>query len=102
MLDQTVEETIRKAIRKTGGSSYLVLGADKTQPILEAVKQHIGDTMLQAVPPVLLTAMDIRRYVRKLIETEFRTLPVLSYQELTSEISIQPLGQICLQQNAPN
>ena len=46
--------------------------------------------------PVLLTSMDIRRYVKKIIEQELPELPVLSYQELTPEITIQPLGRISL------
>lgn len=102
LLDPEVEEIVRKAIRKTGGSSYLVLGPNKSKPILDAVKQSIGDISLQSNPPVLLTSMDVRRYVKKLVETEIKTLPVLSYQELTSEITIQPLGRICPQPNARN
>jgi type III secretion protein V len=96
MLDPQVEETVRKAIRKTGGSSYLVLGPNKAKPIIDAIKENIGDIAPQTAPPVLLTSMDVRRYVKKLVETEIKTLPVLSYQELTSEITIQPLGRICL------
>ena len=96
MLDQELEEVIRKAVRKNSGISYLVLGPSKTKPILDVIKQNIGDSIFQSIPPVLLTSMDIRRYVKKLVETEIRTLPVLSYQELTSEIAIQPLGRICL------
>lgn len=99
MLDLEVEETIRKAIRKTGASSYLVLEPTAAKSILEDIKQHVGVVVGQSIPPVLLTSMDIRRYVKKMIETEFKTLPVLSYQELTSEIAIQPLGRICLQPN---
>jgi type III secretion protein V len=44
--------------------------------------------------PVLLTSMDIRRYMRKMIEQELYELAVVSYQELTSEINIQPLAKI--------
>ena len=40
--------------------------------------------------------MDIRRYVRKLIEKDLYELPVLSYQDLTQEITVQPLDQITL------
>jgi type III secretion protein V len=40
--------------------------------------------------------MDIRRYVRKLIEPELYELPVLSYQELAQEVTIQPLGRVNL------
>lgn len=45
---------------------------------------------------VLLTSMDIRRYLRKMIEQDLYDLPVLSYQELTQEINIQPLARIDL------
>jgi type III secretion protein V len=45
---------------------------------------------------VLLSSMDIRRYVRSLIENELYELPVLSYQELSSDIRIQTVGQLTL------
>jgi type III secretion protein V len=99
ILDQEVEEIIRKAIRKTGASNYLVLEPTVSRSILEVIKTQVGDAVRQTLPPVLLTSMDVRRYVRKLLETEIKTLPVLSYQELTTEIAIQPLGRICLQPN---
>ncbi|EVU17349.1 FHIPEP family protein [Vibrio parahaemolyticus V-223/04] len=44
--------------------------------------------------PVLVVSMDVRRYVRKLIESEYYDLPVLSFQELTQQINIQPLGRV--------
>jgi type III secretion protein V len=40
--------------------------------------------------------MDIRRFVRKLIEGEFPDLAVLSTHEIIPEIRIQPLGRIQL------
>ena len=43
---------------------------------------------------VILTTIEIRRLLRKLIEKEFPSLPVLSYQELSPELNIQPLGRI--------
>jgi type III secretion protein V len=46
--------------------------------------------------PVLLSSMDVRRYIKKLIDIEMPTLPVLSYQELTEEITIQPLAKVSI------
>ena len=40
--------------------------------------------------------MDIRRYLRKLIEQDLYDLQVVSYQELVAEINIQPLARIDL------
>ena len=45
---------------------------------------------------VLLTAIDVRRFVRKLIEGEFPDMSVLSYQEIVPEIRVQPLGRVQL------
>ena len=96
ILDQDLEETIRKSIRKSGASNYLVLDPTKATSILNVIKKSFGDALNQSTPPVLLTSTDVRRYVKRLLENDFKAIPVLSYQELTSEINIQPLGKICL------
>jgi type III secretion protein V len=49
---------------------------------------------MMSARPVMLTSMDIRRYMRKMIEQDLYELAVVSYQELTSEINIQPLAKI--------
>ncbi len=64
--------------------------------ILQAARNVITPTPLGGQPPVLLTSIDVRRFARKLIESEFLDLPVLSYQEVVPEIRIQPLGRIQL------
>jgi type III secretion protein V len=96
LMDPAVEETIRGAIRMTSSGSFLSLPPETTQQIAAATRKEVGE--LPDVPPrpVLLTSMDIRRFVRKMIEQEFYELPVLSYQELTQEISVQPLGRISI------
>ena len=94
LLDPQIEEMVRKAIRQTSAGSYLALDPPSAKKIVKAIKEEVGDLALQEHRPVLLTSMDIRRYVRKLIEMEMYELPVLSHQELTEEITIRPLGKI--------
>ncbi|MDE6576022.1 MAG: FHIPEP family type III secretion protein, partial [Opitutales bacterium] len=96
LLDPSVEDVIRKAIRQTSAGSYLALEPEMAKKIVNAIKEEVGDFTHETNRPVLLTSMDIRRYVRKLIELELYELPVLSHQELTEEITIQPLGKIAL------
>jgi type III secretion protein V len=96
LLNPDVEETIRKAIRQTSAGSYLALDPNTTRQFVAAVKQEVGDFSRQTQRPVLLTSMDIRRYTRKLIELDLYELPVLSYQELVQDVTIQPLGRITL------
>lgn len=96
LMDPSVEETIRKAIRQTSAGAFLALDPDTTQRFLRGVTQAAGDYQSNTQRPVLMASMDIRRYVRRLIEAEHYGLPVVSYQEVTPEISIQPVSRIRL------
>ncbi|MDR3317194.1 MAG: type III secretion system export apparatus subunit SctV [Puniceicoccales bacterium] len=96
LFDPGVEDVVRKSIRQTSAGSYLALEPNTAKRIVGAVKEEVGDFTQETNRPVLLTSMDIRRYMRKLIELELYELPVLSHQELTEEITIQPLGRIAI------
>lgn len=96
LLDPEIEDMVRGAIKQTSAGSYLALDPDSVQLILHAMRNTIQPTPAGGQPPVLLTAIDVRRFVRKLIEGEFPDLAVVSYQEIVPEIKIQPLGRIQL------
>ena len=96
ILDQDLEEQIRSSIRQTSAGNYLALDPDTSYRIVANIKQTVGDMAQKIHRPVLLTAFDIRRYVRKIIESEIYDLVVLSYQDLTPEITVQPLERISL------
>jgi type III secretion protein V len=94
LLEPSLEEKIRKAVRQTSAGAYLALEPMTVKALLTSVRKEVGNIMESNQRPVLLTSLDVRRYTRKLIEQEFYELPVLSHQELTEEITIQPLGRI--------
>lgn len=94
LLAPNVEDTVRTAIRQTSAGSYLALDPAIGKRLVENIKKAVGDLSAAAQKPVLLTSMDIRRYLRKMIEQDLYDLPVLSYQDLTQEINIQPLARV--------
>lgn len=97
LLDPQIEEAIRGAIKHTSSGSHLALEPDIAQEIISAVRHECGNLPPTAQRPLLLTAMDIRRYVRKLLEYEFMPpFSVVSYQELSPELNIQPVARITL------
>ena len=96
LLEPDVEEKIRKAIRQTSSGAYLALDPTSVKKLLQSVRKQVGELADNNHRPVLLTSMDVRRYTRKLVEQEMYDLPVLSHQELTEEITIQPLGRITM------
>lgn len=96
LLAPSIEDTVRGAVRQTSAGSYLALDPATSKRLVESIRKAVGDLSASAQRPVLLTSMDIRRYMRKMIEQDLYDLPVLSYQELTQEINIQPLARIDL------
>ncbi|VUD69236.1 Invasion protein InvA [Thalassocella blandensis] len=94
LLDQGLEDSIRSAIRQTSAGYYLALEPAIAKKFSENLAIYANDGLKLERKPVLLIAMDIRRYVRKLIETDFYELPVMSFQELTKDINVQPIARI--------
>ncbi len=91
-----VEDKFRQSIRVTNAGSYLALDTEIAAQVLERLRALLAGVPAGLGAPVLLSSMDIRRYVRSLIENELYELPVLSYQELSSDIRIQTVGQLTL------
>jgi type III secretion protein V len=90
LLDPMIEDTVRDAIQRTATGSFLALEPALSRDIITAV----GGEMTGHREPVILTAADIRRYVRRLVESEHPHVAVLSYQELAPDVKLQPLGRI--------
>jgi type III secretion protein V len=62
--------------------------------IKAAVHREIGDLPATAQKPVLLVSRDIRYHVKTLLDSEFPDISVLSYEQLTPQIRVQPLALI--------
>ncbi len=96
LLDAEIEDIVRGAIKQTSAGSYLGLDPDSVQLILQSIRNTVKPTPPGGISPIIITAMDVRRFVRKLIEGEFPDYAVISSQEVVPEIRIQPLGRIQL------
>ena len=91
LLDPMIEDAVRDAIQRTSAGSYLALPPQMAREIVAAISAECGRDLGGAV---LLTQADIRRFLRRLVEVELPDLKVLSYQELSPEAQVQPLGRV--------
>jgi type III secretion protein V len=62
--------------------------------IARQVQELAGPRPRQAV--AVVTPMDIRRYVRRIVESDSRWLCVYSFQELGAQVRVEPLGRVSL------
>ena len=96
LLDPEIEDVIRGAIRRTSTGTFLSLDPSLTHDILAALRRELSNNQGSTQAPVIITDMELRRFVRKMVELEFPTLSVLSYQELTPELNVQPIARISM------
>jgi type III secretion protein V len=94
LLAPGLEEALRSSVRQTSSGSYIVLDPKQTDRLLDAVHDTVDAFDQMTVRPVILAAMDVRRYMRKLIERDYPDLAVVAYQELQADIQVQSIGQI--------
>jgi type III secretion protein V len=92
LLDPMIEDTIRDSVQKTATGNYLALEPQLSRDIVAAVGRAVGPGAGSGA--VLITGAEIRRYVRRLIETDHPDLAVLSFQELAPEAQIRPIARI--------
>ena len=97
LLDVEIEEAVRGAVQRTQAGSFLALAPAAARDIIHAVRAIVGSGLqAHGSPAVVLTQPDIRRFVRKLLESDFPELHVVSFAELMPEISLRPLGKATL------
>src|SRR5262249_12989559 len=99
LLDPEIEDVVAGAIQSTETGNYLAMDPESTQEILKGVKRQVGNLPPSAQRPVILTGMNIRRYIKKIVELEFPSLVVLSFQELAPEVRVQPVARITMRKS---
>ena len=96
VIDPEIEQVVAEAIQRTEAGSYLALEPALSRDILAAAHSVVEPALAAGEPAVLVTSMEIRRFVRKLLEVELPGVTVLSYQELAPDLEIQPVARMQL------
>ena len=91
----SVRSCLMLAVQANGHDVTTVEGlageGGELHPAQRAFSQEHGLQCGFCTPGFLVTTAEIRRYVRRLVETEHPRVAVLSYQELSPDAKLQPL-----------
>jgi len=91
VIEPKLEMILQEAIQHSPLGSFLALEPEISFKFINSCKQLFKNTEERIV---VITQMEIRYFVKRLLETDFPDTIVLSYQELPSDIKIQPLDII--------
>jgi len=89
-----LEDTLRQAARASGQPGQVAVDPRLLQRVsaeIAAIRNEIGAVFGRVV---MLCSMDVRRHLRKITEAEYFELPVLSFQELSGDVPVIPVGQV--------
>jgi type III secretion protein V len=92
MLDPALEDLLRQGVRTNSSGSQLALEPSVAQQVSQALCAAVH----RRQPAALLTPIDIRWHVRRLIEAECFDTPVLSYHELMPTLQLDVLDRVAL------
>ena len=93
-LSGKVEKVIADAVQQTEHGNFLSLDPTVSQSILEAIAAKLEELTLMDQQPILLCSPAVRMYARQLTERYFPNVPILSYNELESNIEVQSVGVV--------
>lgn len=93
-LDQDVENTILNAIKRSEHGTYLAIEPPVVQRIVESMTEQMEKVKELIQQPIILTSPIVRIYFKKLIDPFLPNLPVLSFSEIDSNIQIQAVGVV--------
>lgn len=94
LLGVEFEQLIRESIRSQGSNSYLDIDASSLNELVEMVERQCKPYLYELTPPAIVCSMDCRMFFRQIIEQSLFCVPVLSHQEVSSNLEIQVLGNI--------
>ena len=96
-LDAEIEKRVISSLTKNEQGVYLALGTELMQQIIAQLGEHLKTFSDLSQTPILLTSQIIRVYLSRVISQFYPNVYVLSFNEITSNIQIQAIGNISLQ-----
>ncbi|MFP3983029.1 MAG: flagellar biosynthesis protein FlhA [Desulfurivibrionaceae bacterium] len=95
-LSSQIEDTIRESIKSSDQGSFLALGPEVAQKLINAIQKQAEKVSNKGYNPIIVCNPVIRRHLRHLIERFLPHVVILSHNELTNDIKIESLGTIDL------
>ena len=95
-LDADVETKILAALTKNDHGVYLALSPDIMQQIIAQLGELRKKFNELSQTPILLTSQVIRVYVSRMVSQFYPDMVVLSFNEITSNVQIQAIGNVSL------
>ncbi|WP_245994830.1 FHIPEP family type III secretion protein [Yersinia hibernica] len=94
MINNQFEDMIRQGVRQASGGGFLSLSPEKTDEVIQAFALAIENSYLSIRDMNVLVPVDIRRFVKKILESRFPELEVLSFNEISETVKVNVIKTV--------
>ena len=90
LLDPQLEAHLKESVRTVGHAQQLAIDP----PLAERVVAAVGAEVARSGTHLILTTVEVRRHLRKLIENDLFDVAVLSFHELIPSLRMEVTGRV--------
>lgn len=94
VMSHDMENEIRAGIRQTANGTFINLAPPETENIIRRLESSLKDNGMDARDIILMVSLDIRRFVKKIVEGTYPEMEVLSFGEISSGVKVDVVGSI--------
>jgi flagellar biosynthesis protein FlhA len=96
-LDPKVELMLIESIQANDFGRSIVIHPSTQMKIIEEIQAYVHDAARMGVQPVVLTTGRLRPVFKRMVERSLPRLPVLSMDEIVTDVATTPLGEVSME-----
>ena len=97
--DQMLEQEIMGSLKQTENGAFMNLDPDRSRKIIDAIGNEVKKLEDLGKNPILVTSPIVRLYIKRMTEDYFKDLIVISYNEIDSNVELQSVGMVTVNDN---
>ncbi|MCC3747249.1 EscV/YscV/HrcV family type III secretion system export apparatus protein [Rouxiella badensis] len=94
MVTAETEDVFRKGIRSTSGGSFLNIEPAVAENLMDTFSVVLLNYDSEFKDIVIISSVDVRRFIKKFIETRFKDIAVMSFGELSQHVNVDVIQTI--------
>ena len=96
-IDPSVEQTLAESVQNTKQGLMLAVDPALADTLLARIGEQVEAMQSNGINPICLTSPNIRLALRRLVESRYPPLAVISYNELLPDVEVASTGMVRLQ-----
>ncbi len=96
IVDPDIEQNILNSLKQDEFNIRLILNPEMLNNIIEEIRKVVANVLSKGLTPIILCLSPVRPHLKQMADRVKSNIVVLSYEEITEDVKIEPIGIIRL------